>query len=99
MIKHYLLSHIDAPYDTARLLNILLGIFIGRTLDQLNHTHQVICSSLIQKAFYHAVAIERRPNVIFAQNFKDEKDLEFVSPADIARSEKAVWIYNPCSHR
>lgn len=98
MVKHYLLAHIDVPYDTTRLVNVLLGLFFGRTYAQLTNTRQVICTSLIQKAFYEAVPAERKHEVIFVNNFKSEDDLEVASPADIARSDKAVWIYNPHNH-
>lgn len=95
MVRHYLLSHIDTPYDTARLLDILMGFITGRALKKFSNTSQAICSSLIQKAFYNAMPEEKKRGVIFVRNFKDQDDLEFTSPADIARSEKAVWIFNP----
>jgi len=95
MIKHYLLSHIDVPYDTARMMDILLGIFTGKMLLKFSNTHQAICSSLIQWAFYRAMPKEKKRDVIFARDFKNENDLKFILPADIARSDKAVWIYNP----
>ena len=98
MVKHYLLSHIDVPYDSARIFNILAGMFIGKTYSQLMNTRQVICSSLIQKAFYYAVPAEKKSEVVFVPKFKSETDLELTSPADIARSDKAAWIYNPRGH-
>lgn len=98
MVKHYLLAHIDVPYDTTRLVNVLLGLLIGKTYTQLTNTRQVICTSLIQKAFYEAMPTGRKHEVIFVNNFKSEDDLEVASPADIARSDKAVWIYNPHNH-
>jgi hypothetical protein len=95
-VKHYLLSHIDVPFDSARLFDFLIGIFItGKAAVKFSDTNQVICSSLIQKAFYNAMPEEKKQEVIFAPDFKSEDDLDFVSPADISRSEKAVWIFNP----
>jgi len=98
MVRHYLLAHIDVQYDVARLFDFFIGIFTGRALTTFSDTSQAVCSSLIQKAFYHAVPEEKKREVIFVRNFKDQNDLEFVSPADIAKSDKAVWIFNPHSH-
>ena len=95
MIRHYLLSHIDTPYDTARLLDMLIGMLMGDIMTKFSNTKQAICSSLIQKAFYYAVPEEKKQDVVFLRDFKNESELEFVSPADIARSDKAAWIYNP----
>jgi hypothetical protein len=95
MVRHYLLSHIDTPYDTARLFDILLGMLTGNMMAKFTNTKQAVCSSLIQKAFYHAMPEEKKRQVIFIRNFRNADDLEFASPADIARSEKAVWVFNP----
>jgi hypothetical protein len=95
MVRHYLLAHIDTPYDTARLFDMLLGMLTGNMMAKFTNTKQAVCSSLIQKAFYHAMPEEKKQDVIFVRKFRNADDLEFASPADIARSEKAVWVFNP----
>lgn len=101
------LDVLDTPYDHARLFGYLFRDFVlrrfGRRIhdalaNRLLNTDYVICSSFIQRAYYLAVPPNMREKTLFRE---DQEDLnfiyrmEYITPADIARSKNTEWICNP----
>ncbi len=95
-ITGYILSQVDSPYDMRRLAKMGFALMAGqfKRIVALMDNKSFTCSSFIQKAYYFASAPERRAQFIFAPDTDEARQLEFLSPADIARSRNSVWIFN-----
>lgn len=105
-IKGFFLDTVDTPYDFSRLYPYFLSAFIERlsgvdVFDYLARKsitiENFICSSFVQRAFYLALPPEERERAIFRKGRGANLlyQLEVCSPADIARSTKADWLWNP----
>jgi hypothetical protein len=91
----YMLMNVDAPYwpwETPMVpLAALFSVFRRGYLEK----QRFGCSGMIQKSFYDSVPWERKRTVVFREGLWSPIELqELVSPADIARSPNAEWIYN-----
>ena len=104
-IRGFFLDALDAPYDKTRLLAFFVGSSIARFLHRAFPTalfspfidyEKYVCSSLVQRAYYLGVAAEKRERILF-QPIKPtlKHQLEFITPADIAHSANAAWLYKP----
>lgn len=93
-IRNFILYNVDMPYDVKRLANDLLKILFDKPVDWLYNTDEFLCSSYVQKAYYYSLTPNERKKVVFLKKFVNEKDLEFISPAEIARSSNCEWVYN-----
>jgi hypothetical protein len=91
----YMLMNVDAPYwpwETPMMFLASAFRFLRR--HYLDH-QRFGCSGIIQKSFYDSVPWERKRMVVFREGLWSPIELqELVSPADIARSPNAEWIYN-----
>lgn len=93
-VRSYGLAFIDEPYYPFFRWSFLTSIFSPQQRLALLRTHRFSCSALIQKAYFFALSPIKRENVIFRQSDKlAEQLLELVSPADIATSTVATWLY------
>ncbi len=104
--RGFFLDAVDTPYDFRRLAAFFLqsvvlwtvGMNIQFTMARkVINTQNYICTTFAQRAFYLAVAPEKRGKILFrsdqdAPNFLHQ--VEEVSPADVARSKNTVWLYN-----
>ncbi len=105
--RGFFLDAVDTPYDQRRLIAFffqswLAWIYgVNATVDmarQYTDTKNYICTSFSQRAYYLAVAPEKRGQTLFRG---DDKGLDFlqlmeqISPADMARSRNTKWLYNP----
>lgn len=98
-VLSYVLNNVDLPYDYGRLFGLFLDYlsnrFFGKKImHPACNENAFICSSFIQKAFYNVLPDNKKDSVVF-KNKKDKFFLEEVTPADIARSPKCDWIFNP----
>lgn len=105
--RGFFLDAVDRPYDTLRLVayffkSWLIRLYgINATADmsrRYTDTNNFICTSFAQRAYYLAVAPEKRGSVLFRGH---EKGLDFlqlmeqISPSDMARSKNSEWLFNP----
>jgi hypothetical protein len=91
----FMLMNVDAPYYRLKLRRFLLAIFSRKFSEKLLGRQRFCCSGFVQKAFYEAANWDQREKIIFKKEFLSPIELqETTTPADIARSDKAVWIYN-----
>lgn len=102
----FMLNQVDQPYDVSRILGFVLRSFDLDVLKNFSNLFvdrkDFICSSFTQKAFYEAFSDDCKQDVVFREGaFKRKKTkesfeelLNYVSPGDIAKSDKAKWLYN-----
>lgn len=102
----FMLNQVDQPYDVSRILGFVLRSFDIDVLKDFSNLFvdqkDFICSSFTQRAFYEAFPEDRKRDVIFREGiFKRKKIkeafdelLNYVSPGDIGKSDKAKWLYN-----
>jgi len=102
----FMLNQVDQPYDLPRILGFVLRSFDLDVLKNFSNLfvdrNDFICSSFIQKAFYDALPDDRKQSVVFREGlFRRQKTkeafaelLNYVSPGDIAKSDKSKWLYN-----
>ncbi|HPL93211.1 MAG TPA: YiiX/YebB-like N1pC/P60 family cysteine hydrolase [bacterium] len=102
----FMLNQVDQPYDLPRILGFVLRSFDLDVLKNFSNLfvdkNDFICSSFTQKAFYEAFPENRKQDVVFREGiFKRKKTkeafvelLNYVSPGDIGKSDKAKWLYN-----
>ena len=92
----YILSQVDSPYSLRRLAVSAYALLTGDFKHAINfiNIRTFLCSSFIQKAFYFALPSDRHSRVIFLPADDAARSVEFLSPADIAASPNAEWIFN-----
>lgn len=105
--RGFFLDAVDTPYDSRRLVAFLFQSWfawlygMNATLDmarQYTNTKNYICTSFSQRAYYLAVAPEKRGRTLFRDG---DKGLDFlqlmeqITPADMARSRNTEWLWNP----
>jgi hypothetical protein len=65
---------------------------------QYTDTKNFICTSFAQRAYYLAVALEKRGRSLFLghnRNLDFLQIMEQITPADIAQSKNTEWLFNP----
>ena len=100
MVLSYVLNNVDLPYDYGRLFGLFIDYlgtrFLGRKIfHPICNESAFICSAFIQKAFYSVLPENKKDSVVFKDKNINKFFLEEVTPADIARSKKCDWLYNP----
>lgn len=100
----FMLNNVDKEYDVKRILGFFLKSFdldLTKGLTPLFvNKEDFVCSTFIQKAFYQAVADDKKKDVLFSQDqdLKTAHDikesLDYILPKDVAKSKNAIWIYN-----
>jgi hypothetical protein len=102
----FIMNQVDQPYDISRILGFVLRSFDVNVLKNFSNLfvdkNDFICSSFIQKAFYEAFDEDKKQSVVFREGLFKSKNtkeafvelLNYVSPGDIAKSDKATWLYN-----
>jgi hypothetical protein len=105
--RGFFLDAVDTPYDFSRLFsyftkNIVDRIFGKNIVNWLSKkvidVDQFICTTFAQRAFYLAVAKEKRDLVLMRKKNKQLNflfQMEEVSPKNYADSKNAIWLYNP----
>jgi hypothetical protein len=105
--RGFFLDAVDTPYDTRRLLMFLFQSWltwfygVNVSLDvarQYTDTKNFICTSFAQRAYYLAVAPEKRGRSLFLghkRNLDFLQIMEQITPADIAQSKNTEWLFNP----
>lgn len=102
----FFLDVLDTPYDFTRLVAYFLRKYILRlggvraedyVAKRVINVDHFICSSFAQRAYYLAVPPDMREKTLFREN--PDLDflyrMEYISPADIAKSRNTEWLYNP----
>ncbi|MBI2038182.1 MAG: hypothetical protein HYT15_04665 [Candidatus Magasanikbacteria bacterium] len=100
MVLSYVLNNVDLPYDYGRLFGLFIDYlgnrFLGKKIiNPVCNENAFICSAFIQKAFYNVLPDNKKDSVVFRDRKISKFFLEEVTPADIARSKKCDWLYNP----
>lgn len=102
----FMLNQVDQPYDLPRILGFVLRSFDLDVLKNFSNLFvdkkDFICSSFTQKAFYEAFPDSAKDTVVFRDGLikgKNKKEsfeelLGYVSPGDIGKSDRAIWLYN-----
>jgi hypothetical protein len=94
-VQLYMLMNVDAPYWPWSLTKMLLSAYFSRWRAYFRQQTRFSCSSLIQEAYYDSVGWDRKNHVIFRKDAWAPIELqEMTSPADIAQSAAADWVYN-----
>ncbi|HOX97324.1 MAG TPA: YiiX/YebB-like N1pC/P60 family cysteine hydrolase [bacterium] len=105
-VLSFMLNQVDKPYDMPRILGFLLRSFDVNILKNFSHLfvdkQDFICSTFIQEAFLKALPQDQQDKAMFVKlkNKRDNKNtdnddlLNYVSPADVAKSANAKWLYN-----
>ncbi|MFA5062326.1 MAG: YiiX/YebB-like N1pC/P60 family cysteine hydrolase [Patescibacteria group bacterium] len=94
-ILSFMLMNVDAPYYKLTLSRFLLAAISKKFSEDLLGRQRFSCSGFVQKAFYEAAGWDKREDMIFREDFLSPMELQDITtPADIAQSGKAVWIYN-----
>lgn len=94
-ITAFMLMNVDAPYYKASLVGMILAA-ISKKFSLMFLAQQRFCSSgFVQKSFYEAANWDEREKFIFRTDNLSPLELEdLTTPADIANSDKTVWVYN-----
>lgn len=93
----YMLNNVDTPYNYTRLLLNLLqtvNILAPKTSSKIANSDDLVCSTFTQKAFFNAVPANKKKDMIFRENEVHVEHIEDLAPAEIANSNKAIWLYN-----
>lgn len=105
-VLSFMLNQVDKPYDMPRILGFLLRSFDVNVLKDFSRLfvdkQDFICSTFIQEAFLKALPAEQQDKATFVNlnNNKYKKNIDkndllnYVSPADVAKSANAKWLYN-----
>jgi hypothetical protein len=94
-VVKYMLMNVDAPYWTWSYLKAALAAFFPPYRKIFLARQRFSCSGFIQQAFFDSVEWDKRRAVIFRDNLWSPIELqELITPADIARSDNAVWLHN-----
>lgn len=105
-VLSFMLNQVDKPYDIPRILGFLLRSFDVNVLKDFSRLfvdkQDFICSTFIQEAFLKALPQGQQDKAMFVEinnckhNKNSDKDdlLNYVSPADVANSDNAKWLYN-----
>lgn len=94
-VRLFMLMNVDAPYWPWQYLQVTAAFFSKRIRRYVLSKQRFSCSSLIQKAFYDAMDWRKKPHVVFRKVVWSPIELmELTTPADIAHSDHAAWIYN-----
>lgn len=106
----FMLNNVDKEYDLTRTFGFFLKSFDWDLTKGLTpmfvDKEDFVCSTFIQKAFYQAADSSKKLKVVFNDDLKldskgnlagaseIEKHLDYVTPKDVAKSKKAVWLFN-----
>lgn len=102
----FMMNQVDQPYDISRILGFFIRSFDINVLTNFSKLfvdkNDFICSAFIQRAFYDSFPEATKSQVLFAEGLSKRKKknvdfeslLNYVSPADIAKSDKCKWLYN-----
>ena len=95
-IRSFLITNIDTPYWKLPLFKLIAASVSRWYRRRLLNRQRWSCSALVQKAYYESTANwQERLKLIFKEGDWSPIEMQdLTSPADIARSEKTVWIYN-----
>jgi hypothetical protein len=94
-VRMFMLMNVDAPYWPWQKFKIVLAAFSKRWAKRILERQRFSCSGLIQKAFYDAMEWNEKGRVVFKRGIWSPLELqELVTPADIAESSQAEWVYN-----
>jgi hypothetical protein len=104
--RGFFLDAVDTPYDMRRLeayfLHRLFEHFSGRSLAgffarKTTNIKRFICTTFAQRAYYLAVAPEKRSQVLFRGHEPEIgilDQMEVIEPRHIAASPVTEWLYN-----
>ncbi|HVM90755.1 MAG TPA: YiiX/YebB-like N1pC/P60 family cysteine hydrolase [Verrucomicrobiae bacterium] len=105
--RGFFLDVVDTPYDTARLGAFFLLVAVNKLLKRdltgyfarrKVNPDRFICTTFAQRAYYLAVAPERRREVLFRGHEAETgllEQMEVIAPRDVATSPATEWLYNP----
>jgi hypothetical protein len=94
-ILSFMLMNVDAPYYRLKTLRFMLASISKRFSEYLLGRQRFCCSGFVQKAYYEAANWDERDKFIFRKDFLSPMELQDITtPADIAKSDNTVWIYN-----
>ena len=94
-VRAFMLMNVDAPYYRLPLADFFVAWMFKSVARQILKRQRFSCSGLVQKSFYNAAEWSRREEFSFREFGDSPIELqELVSPADIARSDKCVWVWN-----
>ena len=92
-VVQFMLMNVDAPYYKGSKIGFVLA-FLSKKFSAKFLMRQRFCSSsFVQKSFYDAVNWEQKNRMIFRNDFISSMELHITTPADIAKSNNAKWIY------
>lgn len=103
----FFLDVLDTPYDFTRLFGYLFRRVVTASFgvkahdfiaNRLMNVDNFVCSSFIQRAYYLAVPPNQRDKTLFRddqENLNFVYRMEYITPADIAKSKNTEWLYNP----
>jgi hypothetical protein len=94
-IVAFMLMNVDAPYYKLSFIRFLLATISKKFSENLLGRQRFCCSGFVQRSFYEATNWDEREKIIFRDEFRSPLELQDITtPGDIAKSTKAVWIYN-----
>lgn len=95
-VSSFLITTIDTPYWRLSFLNFFLAWIWPRYRRWFLRKQRWSCSALVQRAYYESVANwQDRLKVVFKEGDLSPIEIQdIISPAEIANSAKAEWIFN-----
>jgi hypothetical protein len=94
-ITAFMLMNVDAPYYKLSLARFMLASLWKNFSENLLGRQRFCCSGFVQRAFYEAANWDEREKLIFRTEYLSPMELQDITtPGDIAKSTKAVWMYN-----
>lgn len=94
-IVAFMLMNVDAPYYPLSFIRFLFATISKKFSEKLLGRQRFCCSGFVQRSFYEATNWDEREGVIFREEFRSPLELQDITtPGDIARSPKAIWLYN-----
>lgn len=94
-IVAFMLMNVDAPYYKLSIIRFIVASISRRFSEWLLGRQRFCCSGFVQRSFYEATNWNERERFIFREEYLSPMELQDITtPGDIAKSDKAMWVYN-----